>query len=144
MSKVDFISCPPFSFKKEKIIRVLKKYAEDEGYSIKKIQYNFLEKPAMLKMNKSYLGHDSHTDIITFDYSENMSINAEVYISIDMMKENAKKFKQSTENEMVRLISHALFHCMGHSDKSKLEKEKMRIMEEKFINDVSRETITNV
>ena len=45
MSKVDFISCPPFSFKKEKIIRVLKKYAEDEGYSIKKIQYNFLEKP---------------------------------------------------------------------------------------------------
>ena len=95
-------------------------------------------------MNKSYLGHDSHTDIITFDYSENMSINAEVYISIDMMKENAKKFKQSIENEMVRLISHALFHCMGHSDKSKLEKEKMRIMEEKFINDVSRETITNV
>ena len=97
MSKVDFISCPPFSFKKEKIIRVLKKYAEDEGYSIKKIQYNFLEKPSMLKMNKSYLGHDSHTDIITFDYSENMSINAEVYISIDMMKENAKKFKQSIE-----------------------------------------------
>ena len=144
MSKVDFISCPPFSFKKEKIIRVLKKYAEDEGYSIKKIQYNFLEKQSMLKMNKSYLGHDSHTDIITFDYSENMSINAEVYISIDMMKENAKKFKQSIENEMVRLISHALFHCTGHSDKSKLEKEKMRIMEEKFINDVSRETIANV
>ena len=46
MSKVDFISCPPFSFKKEKIIRVLKKYAEDEGYSIKKIQYNFLKKPS--------------------------------------------------------------------------------------------------
>ena len=107
MSKVDFVSCPPFSFKKEKIIRVLKKYAEDEGYSIKKIQYNFLEKPAMLKMNKSYLGHDSHTDIITFDYSENMSINAEVYISIDMMKENAKKFKQSIENEMV--LSYLLF-----------------------------------
>ena len=44
MSKVDFISCPPFSFKKEKIIRVLKKYAEDEGYSIKKIQYNLFPK----------------------------------------------------------------------------------------------------
>ena len=53
MSKVDFISCPPFSFKKEKIIRVLKKYAEDEGYSIKKIQYNFLEKPAKLINIKS-------------------------------------------------------------------------------------------
>ena len=61
-----------------------------------------------------------------------------------MMKENAKKFKQSIENETVRLISHALFHCMGYSDKSKLEKEKMRIMEEKFLNDVSRETITKV
>ena len=33
---------------------------------------------------------------------------------------------------------------MGYSDKNSPGKEKMRNMEEKFIEDVSRETINNV
>ena len=61
-----------------------------KGYSIKN-PIQFSRKTIYAKNEQSsYLGHDSHTDIITFDYSENMSINAEVYISIDMMNENAK------------------------------------------------------
>ena len=71
-------------------------------------------------------------------------IKAEVYISLEMMNENAKNLKQEPENETVRLISHALFHCMGYSDKSTSEKSKIRKMENSFINDVSRETIDNV
>ena len=71
-------------------------------------------------------------------------IKAEVYISLEMMNENAKTLRQDPENEAVRLISHALFHCMGYSDKSTSEKSKMRKMENSFINDVSRETIDNV
>ena len=144
MCKVDFISCPAFSFSKEKIIRFLKKYAEDEGYVVSQIQYNFLDKPSMLKLNNQYLNHDNHTDIITFDYSTNKTIKAEVYISIEMMKKNAKKFRQTTENEAIRLISHALFHCMGYSDKTVEGKKQMRSLEDSFIKDVSRETISNV
>ena len=144
MCKVDFISCPAFSFSKEKIIRFLKKYAEDEGYVVSQIQYKFLDKPSMLKLNNQYLNHDNHTDIITFDYSEKKTIKAEVYISIETMKENAKIFGQPIEHEAIRLISHALFHCMGYSDNNDIEKEKMRSMEGRFINDVSRETIDNV
>ncbi len=69
MCKIDFISEPFFSFGKEKIIHFLKKYAEMEGFSISEIQYNFIDKPSMFKINKSYLNHDNDTDVITFDYS---------------------------------------------------------------------------
>lgn len=144
MCKIDFISKPSFSFEQKKIVHFLKKYAEKEGFRISQIQYNFVTKPYMLKINKDYLDHDSHTDIVTFDYSKHKVIKAEVYISTETMKKNAKKFAQTLENEAVRLISHALFHCMGYSDKNAPGREKMRNMEEKFIDDVSRETINNV
>ena len=144
MCKVDFVSSPAFSLDQEKLIRFLKKYAENEGFAISQIQYNFISQPDMLKINKDYLDHDNHTDIITFDYSTNKTIKAEVYISIEMMKKNAKKFRQTTENEAIRLISHALFHCMGYSDKTAEGKNQMRSLEDSFIKDVSRETISNV
>lgn len=144
MCKISFISGPSFSFGKEKIIHVLKKYAKKEGFSISEIQYNFIDKSSMFKINKSYLKHENDTDVITFDYSKEKKINAEVYISLEMMNENAKTLRQDPENEAVRLISHALFHCMGYSDKSSSERSKMRKMENSFINDVSRETIDNV
>ena len=144
MCKVDFVSSPAFSLDQEKLIRFLKKYAENDGFTISQIQYNFISQPDMLKINKDYLGDDNHTDIITFDYSANKTIKAEVYISIEMMKENAKSFSQTPENEAIRLISHALFHCMGYSDKTAEGKNQMRSLEDSFIKDVSRETISNV
>tara|TARA_B100001996_G_scaffold7309_1_gene6162 strand:+ start:775 stop:1209 length:435 start_codon:yes stop_codon:yes gene_type:complete len=144
MCKVDFVSSRAFSLNQEKLIRFLKKYAENDGFTISQIQYNFISQPDMLKINKDYLNHNTHTDIITFDYSTKKTIKAEVYISNEMMKENAKKFGQTIENEMIRLISHALFHCMGYSDKTTEEKKQMRSLEDSFINDVSRETISNV
>ena len=48
-------------------------------------------------------------------------------------KENAKEFKQSIENETLRLISHALLHCAGYTDKDEDEKSLMRIKEDEYI-----------
>ena len=62
----------------------------------------------------------------------------------NQMRENAKKYSQTTENEAIRLISHGLFHCLGYKDKSNNEKEIMRKKEEEFIFAVSRETKLDV
>ena len=45
MCKVDFVSSPAFSLDKEKLIRFLKKYAENDGFTISQIQYNFISQP---------------------------------------------------------------------------------------------------
>ena len=55
MCKVDFISNLDFSFDQEKVIHFLKKYAENEGFAISQIQYNFVTQPSMLKINNDYL-----------------------------------------------------------------------------------------
>jgi rRNA maturation RNase YbeY len=102
-------------------------FASLDGFEIDNIEYNFVGSKKMYSLNKDYLNHSTDTDIITFDYSENKTISAEVYISKDMMIENAKENSQTPENEAVRLISHALFHCMGYKDKSPFEKKKYEV-----------------
>ena len=105
-----------------------------EGYAIEEVEYNFVDAETLFSLNKKYLNHETHTDIITFDYSESKAIKAEAYISRDALKKNTAIYSQTFENECLRLISHALLHCMGQSDKTKEEKEQMRLKEEDCIN----------
>jgi rRNA maturation RNase YbeY len=82
-------------------------------------------------MNVDYLNHDTYTDIITFDNSEEKSkIEGDVFISVDRVRENATKHNISEELELSRVISHGLFHLMGYKDKRKEDALNMRSKEE--------------
>ena len=141
---IKFISCPDDLIEKDILRETITYFADKDGFKIKKLEYNFVDLKKMQSLNNNFLNHKNDTDIITFDYSEGKTITAEVFISKDMMRDNAQKYIQSVENECIRLISHGLFHCLGYKDKSSKEKETMRKMEEEFIFAVSRETNQNV
>tara|TARA_Y200000002_G_C22377231_1_gene535663 strand:+ start:86 stop:472 length:387 start_codon:yes stop_codon:yes gene_type:complete len=108
--------------------------AEEEGYTIEEVEYNFVGADKMLLLNQEYLNHDIHTDIITFDYTETKALRAEVYISYPALKKNAKSNSQTIENECLRLLSHAILHCLGYNDKSNDQKQHMRSKEDDCIN----------
>lgn len=112
----------------------LKTIAAEEGHTVDELEYNFVEADTLLNLNKEYLNHDTDTDIITFDYTQNKSIKAEVYISYEALKNNAKIHGQTIEGELLRLLSHALLHCIGYNDKTIDEKDIMREKEEDCIN----------
>ena len=112
----------------------LKTIAAEEGHTVDELEYNFVEADTLLNLNKEYLNHDTDTDIITFDYTQNKSIKAEVYISYEALKNNAKIHGQTIESELLRLLSHALLHCIGYNDKTIDEKDIMRDKEDDCIN----------
>ena len=144
MQKIKFIGYSSSLFQNKILEETIVFFANKNGFKIEKLEYNFVDLNAMRSLNLDFLNHDNHTDILTFDYSEEKNLIAEVYISLSMMRENAKKYNQSVDNECVRLISHGLFHCLGYKDKTPGEKAVMRKMEEEFIFAVSRETNQNV
>jgi|TARA_E500000075_G_scaffold16459_1_gene13166 rRNA maturation RNase YbeY len=144
MQKIKFIGYSNTLFQNKILEETIFYFANKSGFKIEKLEYNFVDLNAMRSLNVDFLSHDNHTDIVTFDYSEEKNLIAEVYISLSMMRENAKKYKQSIDNECVRLISHGLFHCLGYKDKTSGEKAVMRKKEEEFIFAVSRETNQNV
>jgi rRNA maturation RNase YbeY len=89
----------------------------------------------LLEINKQYLQHDFYTDIITFDLSEKRGlINAEIYISIDRVKDNAYKLHTSFNQEIHRVIFHGLLHLLGYKDKSVRDQKAMRLAEEELLS----------
>ena len=144
MQKIKFIGYSSSLFQNKILDETIGFFANKSGFKIEKLEYNFVNLNAMRSLNVDFLNHDNHTDIITFDYSEEKNLIAEVYISLSMMRENAKKYNQSIDNECLRLISHGLFHCLGYKDKTPGEKAIMRKKEEEFIFAVSREINQNV
>ena len=110
---------------KEDVIQWLKDVATQEGQEIIQLDYLFCSDEYLLEVNKTYLDHDYYTDIITFPLDRN-SIEANVFISIDRVKENAQLYKQNFEDELHRVIVHGLLHMMGYNDKTPEDENTMR------------------
>jgi len=97
------------------------------------VHFVFTTDEELLKINQSFLNHNTYTDIITFDYSEAKKINGEIYISTQRVLENAQKLKVSPDDELRRVIIHGILHLCGYKDKRKDEVKKMRTREDKAI-----------
>ena len=89
----------------------------------------------MLDLNKSYLKHNSLTDVITFNFSENKkTIEGDVYISIERVQENSKTFSETFKSELLRTMVHGVLHLMGYDDKNKNDKKLMVEKENYFLS----------
>lgn len=95
------------------------------------LNYIFCSDDFLHKLNVEYLNHDTLTDIITFDLSEkDEEISGEIYISVERVKENAKKFKVPFQNELHRVMIHGILHLAGYHDKTPEEVSEMRSKED--------------
>lgn len=98
------------------------------------ISYIFCDDEYLLKLNNDYLGHDTFTDIISFDYSDYNIISGDIFISIERVKENSSLFKTSFKEELHRVLIHGLLHFVGFKDKSSSEKDEMRKQEDYYLS----------
>lgn len=87
----------------------------------------------LYEINSEFLGHDSHTDIITFNYNKGKTVNGEVYISADRVKENSNSYNVSFNAEMRRVIFHGFLHLCGYDDRTEGERIKMTEMEDMYL-----------
>ncbi len=105
----------------------LQNLAKAEGFKIAELSYIFCSDEYLLQMNIDYLKHETYTDIITFDNSEEKEIiEGDIFISVERVSENAKQHNISKEIELSRVISHGLFHLMGYKDKTETQSLEMR------------------
>ncbi len=106
---------------------------QERGAKIKRLDINFIKEDEMLKLNQKHLKDENHTDILTFSYSDQLRIEAEIFISIERACENAKIHSETLDNEVLRLISHGLLHVFGMEDSTKAMREEMNEEENKLM-----------
>lgn len=130
-----FFEHKKFSLEKRAELKAFIEYLfKREKKKLSSINYVFCSDKRLLEINRQFLNHDFYTDIITFDLSESDSTQAEIYISIDRVKDNAKSLGTSFKSELHRVIFHGALHLCGYKDKTQAEQLKMRQKEAFYLS----------
>jgi len=115
---------------KRPIKKWLSAVTKQENKEIGEVNIIFYNDEQLLALNKQYLNHDTFTDIITFDYTEERVLHGDICISIERVKENAKRFNCTFEEELRRVMAHGILHLCEYKDKKNTDKKVMKQKEE--------------
>ena len=93
----------------------------------------FCDNKTLNNFKIKYFDEDVFTDIVTFKIEDKPFLEAELYISTEMAIENAKEFKVSLDNEIIRLVSHGILHLIGYDDNNNSLSKKMFSVQEEIV-----------
>jgi probable rRNA maturation factor len=132
----------PFHFPDRRRLKLfLNKQIRKEGPVPGGIHYVFCTDDDLHQMNLQYLDHDTYTDIITFPLSKKGEpLIADIYVSIDRVRDNAVNLDTRFLYELHRVIFHGALHLCGCKDKTPKEAAAMRKMEDLWLSRYFRST----
>jgi rRNA maturation RNase YbeY len=118
------------SLDERRITRWIRSVAAEYGFAVGNINYIFCSDERELAVNREFLGHDYYTDVITFDYSTGLTLNGDIFISLDTVRSNAETVGATFEDELLRILIHGVLHLTGQGDKTPETKAQMTEKEE--------------
>jgi probable rRNA maturation factor len=106
------------------------------GYTLEALTYIFCSDAYLHQINLEYLNHDTYTDIVTFNNSDQPGqiIEGDIFISIERVQENARDLTVSFTNELHRVMIHGVLHLLGHDDKDAASQAAMRAEEDSCLS----------
>jgi len=98
-------------------------------------EFTFVDNTTIRKLNHLYFKKKGTTDIISFNLGTETEILGDIYIAVDVAKQNAKRFGNTFDNEIKLLLAHGILHLLGYRDYSDEERHEMeweqnRLLEE--------------
>ena len=104
---------------------------QNEGQELLLLNFIFCSDDYLHQINVHYLHHDTLTDVITFPYHErDEPIQGDIFISIERIRENARKFGVTELEELSRVMIHGVLHLCGYGDKAEEERVEGRAKED--------------
>jgi len=120
---------------REKLKGFINSLIAKEKKNLNNLNYIFCNDNALLEINRKYLDHNFFTDVITFNLSSSRKeILADIYISVDRIRENAKSLKLPLKEELHRVMLHGLLHLCGYNDKTEAQRKLIRKKEDFYLN----------
>lgn len=112
----------------------LSEVVKSHGKEIGEVSFVFCKDERLLEMNTKYLEHDYLTDVITFNYNDKTSLNGDIFISCDRVKENAIEHGNGVVfDELCRVMAHGVLHLIGFDDKTEEQMKVMRAQEDRCL-----------
>ncbi len=154
MIEINNLTGHPFLHAVDKIFfsAVAKKVLLSENRKIETISLAFVDKEEIRKLNKKFRRKNKATDVLSFELKESFGMEhsaelsrshqgkkylGEIIICPEIVKKNAKKYKISIRDEVLKVFVHGILHLCGYDhEKSKKEAEKMEKKEEEYLSNI--------
>ena len=106
-----------------------------EGHDTAEVTFIFTDDESLRGLKKQFFDMDVYTDVITFNLEdEGESLEGEIYISWDRVKDNALTLNVDLDEELKRMVVHSSLHLVGYEDDTADAKAEMVKLEEKHLN----------
>jgi probable rRNA maturation factor len=114
----------------------------------------------MTRLNETFLKHKGSTDVITFDYANEVAqasrllrrsdrqlnsrrdgcvaFHGEIFICVNAAVLQARKFGTSWQSEVIRYLIHGVLHLVGFEDSSAGARRKMKQEENRRLRETTR------
>ncbi len=101
------------------------------------LSLSFVGDTAMRRLNREHRGKDRTTDVLSFPLYEPFAVPkrptaanpelllGDVVISVDVARRQAAAYGASVEDEIRRLLVHAVAHLLGHDHEEPAERARM-------------------
>lgn len=119
------------------LIAIAQKTCREIGLNMQEGHFIFVDDTQLAHMHDTYLNDPEVTDVITFNMGEGAEVEGEVYISYDRAAAQAAVYNVSVENEIIRLVIHALLHLAGYDDIAEKDRLKMKKEENRLVEQYS-------
>ncbi len=133
MYRIDFTNTTEQKrLKYKKIRKAVENALRGEKINDAEISIVFMNNDDIKDINNRYLKHNWETDVISFPLEDN-PLTGEIYIGLEVAREQAKEYKVSLTNELSRLAIHGILHIIGYDDPTDIERENMAKLEDKYL-----------
>ena len=123
---------------------VAKKVLSGENRRTETLSLAFVDKAEIKKLNKKFRKKNKPTDVLSFGEvknlkypNHNLGYIGEIVICPEVVKENAKKYKISARQEMLKVFVHGILHLCGYDHEgSEKEAELMEKKQENYLSKI--------
>ena len=96
-------------------------------------------------LNRRWRGLDRATDVLSFGYDDGEGdvVDGDIVVSLERVREQAKRFRASRGRELARVVLHGALHLAGLDHQSAAERRRMRAREDRVLR-AAREAIAEL
>jgi len=128
------------------------------------LAFYFVAAPEMTRLNEAFLQHRGSTDVITFDYTQEVGetsllsgsrarmnrakdrpdarpsfLHGEIFVCLDEAVSQAGQFHTTWQSELVRYVVHGVLHLLGYDDLDTRARRKMKKAEDALVGHLARQ-----
>ena len=124
--RVDVVDLEKFAAKAVKLCLDLPGNKKTELEELPKISVLIVSDRKIASLHKQFMNESGPTDVITFQHGE-------IFISAEMARRNARRFKNSFGQELRLYLAHGLLHIHGFDDRDPESARKMEVVQRKIL-----------